>query len=87
MIARILLAVVLALSAITFFPPHSEAHSEARSETRVKAHIKKSGKPVSAHKRKSPNSNKLDNYGTKGNVNPHTGNVGKEDPFAGKVKR
>ena len=81
--ARFSFAVVLTLFALAFLPPHSEASSE----THVKAHVRKSGKPVSAHKRKSPNKTTLDNYGTKGNVNPHTGKVGKDDLFTGKGER
>jgi hypothetical protein len=78
--ARLLFLIVLVLTALTIFP----SYSESNSETCVKAHVKKSGKPVSAHKRKSPNKAKLDNYGTKGNVNPYTGKVGKDDHYSGK---
>jgi hypothetical protein len=80
---RLLFAVVLVFFALAFLPPHSEASSE----TNVKAHVRKSNRPVSAHKRKSPNKTKLDNYGTKGNLNPHTGKVGKDDLFSGKGER
>lgn len=83
MLIRPLVLILLVLSTLTLFPPFSEA----RSETRVKGYVKKGGKPVSPHKRKSPNKSKLDNYGTKGNLNPSTGKVGMEDPFAGKDKR
>ena len=49
--------------------------------------MKKGGRTVSPYKRKSPNKSKLDNYGTQGNVNPNTGKIGKENPFAGNGKR
>jgi hypothetical protein len=80
---RLLALPILVLSILVFSPPPSEA----RSDTRVKGYVKKGGKAVSPYKRKSPNKSKLDNYGTKGNVNPNTHKVGKEDPFAGKEKR
>lgn len=83
MLIRPLVLILLVLLTFTFFPPLSEA----RSDTRVKGYVKKGGSPVSPHKRKSPNKSKLDNYGTMGNVNPNTGKVGREDPFAGKEKR
>jgi hypothetical protein len=55
--------------------------SEARSTTSVKGHVKKGGKYVPPYKRTSPNKSKLDNYGTKGNVNPYNGNEGTADPL------
>lgn len=74
---RLMAVLILALS-ITIYSP---IISEARKDTRVKGHVKKGGKYVTPHNRTSPNKNKLDNYGTKGNMNPNTGKVGKDDPF------
>lgn len=48
----------------------------------VKGHVTKDGTYVAPHVRTSPNSTKLDNYSTKGNVNPYTGKEGTKDPFA-----
>lgn len=49
----------------------------------VKGHIrKKSGKYVQPYYKTSPNKTKMDNYSTKGNVNPYTGKKGSEDPYA-----
>ncbi len=59
----------------------------ARSDSRVKGYQKKNGKTVSPHRRKPPNKSRLDNYGTKGMVNPHSGKVGEKDPFAGNAER
>lgn len=61
--------------------------SEARKVTQVKGHFRKSKTPVHAHKRKAPNKTKLDNYGAKGNLNPDTGKVGKDDLSSGKGER
>lgn len=48
----------------------------------VKGHVTKDGTYVPPHVRTSPNGTKLDNYSTKGNVNPYTGKEGTKDPFA-----
>lgn len=61
--------------------------SEARKDTRVKSQVRKDYRPVQPHKRKSHNSTKLDNYGTKGNLNPHTCMIGKDDLFDGNGER
>lgn len=61
--------------------------SEARKDTQVKSHVRKGGTAVQSYKRKSHNKTKLDNYGTKGNLNPHSGKVGKDDLFDGKGER
>lgn len=42
----------------------------------VDGHIRKDGTYVQPHHRSSPNSNAYDNYGTKGNSNPYTGQQG-----------
>ena len=38
--------------------------------------IRKDGTYVAPHQRWTPNSTKLDNFSTKGNVNPYTGEKG-----------
>lgn len=80
---RFLAVVLLIVSTLVISTPPSEA----RSDTRVKGYVKKGAKPVSSHKRKSPNKSKLDNYGTKGNVNPHAGKVGNKVPFVTGARR
>lgn len=42
----------------------------------VKGYYKKDGTYVQPHYRSSPNSTKMDNYSTKGNINPYTGKEG-----------
>lgn len=54
----------------------------AESQVRVKGYTKKDGTYVAPHYRSSPNRTKLDNYSTRGNVNPYTGKVGTVDPYA-----
>lgn len=48
---------------------------------RVEGYIRKDGTYVAPHYRSSPNSTKLDNYGTQGNTNPYTGQKGYDDPY------
>jgi len=49
--------------------------------TKVRGHYKKDGTYVAPHVRTTPNSSKLDNWSTKGNVNPYTGKDGTKDPY------
>ncbi|MCC6776669.1 MAG: hypothetical protein IT537_08545 [Hyphomicrobiales bacterium] len=46
------------------------------SSTYVAPHTTSNGTYVSGHQRTTPNTTQLDNYGTKGNVNPYTGATG-----------
>lgn len=55
--------------------------SPATAQVRVKGYVKKDGTYVAPHIRSSPNATKLDNYSTKGNVNPYTGRTGTVDPY------
>jgi hypothetical protein len=53
----------------------------ASAQVYVHGYTKKDGTYVAPHYRSSPNGTKLDNYSTKGNVNPYTGKVGTKDPY------
>lgn len=46
----------------------------------VKGHTRKDGTVVQPHKRSDANKTEYDNYGTKGNSNPHTGKRGSKTP-------
>lgn len=46
----------------------------------VKAHVTRSGTFVAATRATNPNRSKLDNYSTKGNVNPFNGRRGTRAP-------
>ena len=48
--------------------------------TRVHAYIKKNGKYVASHRRTRPDATKIDNFSTKGNVNPDNGKAGAVTP-------
>ncbi|MCC6932576.1 MAG: hypothetical protein IT292_04895 [Deltaproteobacteria bacterium] len=43
--------------------------------------MRKNGTYVAPHYRSSPNSTKLDNWSTEGNINPYTGKTGTKDPY------
>lgn len=46
----------------------------------VRGYIKKDGTYVAPHYRTSPDGNPYNNYSTRGNTNPHTGEKGYVDP-------
>ena len=46
----------------------------------VRGYTKKNGTYVQPHYRSSPNGTVLDNYSTKGNINPYTGKEGTVNP-------
>ncbi len=50
-------------------------------DTYVSPHTTKNGTYVQGHYQTEANSTKLDNYSTKGNVNPYTGKAGTVDPY------
>lgn len=67
---------------------HSNGHSGSHTsgshsgDHTVSGYVKKDGTYVAPAHATNPNSTKLDNYSTKGNVNPYTGKEGPIDPYA-----
>lgn len=53
----------------------------ARGSHSVSGYVKKDGTYVAPTVATNPNATKLDNYSTKGNVNPYTGKEGTKEPF------
>lgn len=53
----------------------------ASAQVHVRGYTTKSGTYVAPHYRSSPDSSKLNNWSTKGNVNPYTGQAGTKDPY------
>ena len=53
----------------------------AEAASKVKGYTKKNGTYVAPHYKSSPNKSKLDNFSTKGNVNPYTGKKGTVNPY------
>jgi hypothetical protein len=52
----------------------------AWAQTYVRPHMNKDGTYTEGHYRSAPNNTDRDNYGTKGNVNPYTGQEGTVTP-------
>ncbi len=48
----------------------------------VRGYIRRDGTYVQPHHQTTPNSTKLDNYSTQGNVNPYTGREGTVNPYS-----
>ena len=56
--------------------------SAASAQTYVNGYTRSNGTYVAPHYRSSPNSTTFDNYSTRGNVNPYTGQAGTRSPYA-----
>ena len=52
----------------------------ALADTHVNGYYKQNGTYVEPHYRSSPNNTKADNFSTKGDVNPYTGQEGTSNP-------
>lgn len=65
-------AIIAALFAITA----TSVPAVAQSTVNVRGHVKKDGTYVPPHQRTAPNSTRDDNWTTRGNVNPNTGEIG-----------
>lgn len=66
---------IIALMAIAMIAPVA-----ANAQTRVRGYYRSDGTYVQPHYRSSPNNTTSDNYSTRGNVNPYTGQAGTRDP-------
>ena len=53
----------------------------ATAQVHVRGYVRKDGTYVAPHVRSAPNNTTLDNYSTKGNVNPYTGQQGTVDTY------
>lgn len=53
----------------------------AQQPVQKNGYFKKDGTYVAPSMTTAPNDTKLDNYSTKGNVNPYTGKAGTVDPY------
>lgn len=51
------------------------------NDVKVDSYIKTDGTIINSYYRTKPNNTLLDNYSTKGNINPHTFKIGKIKPF------
>ena len=51
------------------------------SNAYINGYYRKNGTYVSGYNRTKPNSTKIDNYSTKGNINPYTSKKGYKNPY------
>jgi hypothetical protein len=47
----------------------------------VQPHVNNNGTYTNGYYKTNPNSNTLDNYGARGNVNPYNGQTGRRNPY------
>lgn len=62
--------------ALLAFPALAQAHGSVH----VQGYAKSNGTYVAPHERSAPNGTAADNWSTKGNVNPYTGQAGTHNP-------
>lgn len=77
-----LFAIIIATG--LFAMTHAEARGGGRSSSgshSVSGHFRSNGTYVQPHRATNPNTSKLDNWSTRGNVNPYTGQSGTKNPF------
>ena len=58
------------------------APAPAQSSHYVSGYVTKNGTYVAPHYQTNPDSSKLNNWSTQGNVNPYTGKMGTVNPYA-----
>lgn len=67
---------VIVAAVLAAFSAHAtDSHSKS-------GYVKKDGTYVAPSRATNPNDTKLDNYSSKGNINPYTGKEGTKDPYA-----
>ncbi|WOH68665.1 hypothetical protein [Bradyrhizobium sp. BWA-3-5] len=76
---QIILAAALALSATAAHAQLYGTGSNSRSHT-ISPYVNSQGTYVGSSHATNPNSTQMDNYSTRGNVNPYTGAVGTRTP-------
>ena len=67
---------MMILATVAFFALPATAKDHA-----VKGYVKKDGTYVAPTVASNPNTTKVDNYSSKGNINPATGKEGTVDPY------
>ncbi|WP_199720782.1 hypothetical protein [Azospirillum cavernae] len=70
-----MMRVWIAITAATLF---SQA---AIADTYVNGYGRRDGTYVAPHYQTAPNNNPFDNYSTRGNINPYTGQAGTVNPY------
>ena len=71
---KLILAALLSIAAFS---------SAVQADVYVRGYTRSDGTYVAPHYRSNPNSSRSDNWSTRGNVNPYTGERGTKDPGYG----
>jgi hypothetical protein len=82
---HVIIACAIGLASALMVPEVATARGyrgfSLHSPVHVRSYIRHNGQYVSPHFRTAPNHTKLDNWSTRGNVNPYTGRIGTKAPF------
>lgn len=76
-------AVIILAAIASLFVAEAQArggHSFGGSHS-VRGYTRSNGTYVAPHHATNPNGTRLDNWSTRGNVNPYTGRVGTKSPY------
>lgn len=68
--------IAVAVLAVSFVVP-----AFAQSSHAVRGYTRKDGTYVAPHRATNPDNTRMNNWSTKGNVNPYTGKEGTVDPY------
>lgn len=58
------------------------ATSSVQAQVHVDGHVRRDGTYVPPHYRTAPDDTRMNNWSTRGNTNPYTGQPGYRDPYA-----
>lgn len=75
-------AVMRMMKALTVAAALACVASGALADQYVRGYTRQNGTYVQPHMRTTPNGTPFDNYSTRGNVNPYTGQAGTRNPYA-----
>lgn len=77
-----LAAIFLTASTALSFAQYGGYGTGSNSQSHyTNGHYNSSGTYTQPHYQTNPNNTTLDNYGTRGNVNPYTGQTGRRNPY------
>ena len=84
--ATVIIACAIGLASALMVPGVATARGYRRgyslhSPVHVRSYIRHNGQYVGPHFRTAPNHTKLDNWSTRGNINPYTGKAGTKPPL------
>lgn len=81
-----MLKIIMMAGAVTLMATAAQAQYRTygsgsnSSSTYVQPHFNSNGSYTGGHYRTTPNNTQMDNYGSRGNYNPYTGQTGSRNP-------